>query len=247
MPKSRGEACPEQAPEPASVAWSFRLNGRRTDWDWSSGPPDFKDLEPYRRPASGAASRHSPVRAFSYTVGGYIELESGLEHDLLRVLDRDPSVTWLVPQPMRLSWSDAGRRKPCRHTPDLLSIDVDGGVTMWDVKNPEAASSSSFTDVRDVTQFACRIHGWSYEVFTGLESTHRHNLQWLHAYRRRPSWTPEYEDDVLSACTGGLPLGELVTSQPASERLAVVWHLMWTGQLVVDINQNLTPTTEVRA
>ncbi len=245
--ESMGEPCLSSDPESTDITWSFRLNGRQTDWDWSAGPPDLEKLASYRRPVSGAASRHVPVRAFSYTVGGYVELESGLEHDLLRVLDRDPSVEWLVPQPMRLSSSDAGRRKTRRHTPDLLSVDVQGGVTVWDVKNPESALSPRFTDVRQVTEFACRAHGWRYEVFTGLESAHRHNLLWLHAYRCRPPWTCAYEDDLVSASAGGLPLGDLVTNEPAGERLAVVWHLIWTGRLVVDLNERLTPATEVRA
>ena len=242
-----GEPCLSSVPESTDVTWSFRLNGRRTDWDWSAGPPDFKKLESYRRPGSGAASRHVPVRAFSHTVDNYVELESGLEHDLLRVLDRDPAVEWLVPQPARLSWIDVGRRKTRRHTPDLLSVDVDGGVTMWDVKAPGAASSPRFTEIRDLTESASRARGWRYEVFTGLEAVHRHNLLWLHAYRHRPPWASEYEDHLLSVCEGGHPLGELVANKPADgRRLAVVWHLIWTRRLTVDLSQTLTPATEVR-
>lgn len=242
-----GEARLRSVSEPTNITWSFRLNGRRTDWDWSAGAPGFDMLESYRRPASGAASRHVPVRAFSYTVGGFIELESGLEHDLLRVLDRDPSVEWIVPQPMRLSWGEAGRRKTRRHTPDLLSVDVDGGVTVWDVKTPVAASSPRFTEVKDLTERACRTHGWRYEVFTGLKSVHRHNLLWLHAYRSRPPWASRQEDDLVAACGGGISLGQLVGSSPEGERLAVIWHLIWTGRLVVDLDQRLTARTEVRA
>lgn len=154
---------------------------------------------------------------------------------------------WLVPQPARLSWIDVGRRKTRRHTPDLLSVDVDGGVTMWDVKAPGAASSPRFTEIRDLTESASRARGWRYEVFTGLEAVHRHNLLWLHAYRHRPPWASEYEDHLLSVCEGGHPLGELVANKPADgRRLAVVWHLIWTRRLTVDLSQTLTPATEVR-
>jgi hypothetical protein len=242
-----GEACLSSVPEPTDITWSFRLDGRRTDWDWRGGSPDPEQLQSYRRPASGAASRHVPVRAFSHTVDSYIELESGLEHDLLRVLDRKRSVAWIVSQPFTLSWTEPGRRATRRHTPDLLSVDVDSSVTVWDVKNPEAASSPKFTYVRDLSQVACRTHGWRYEVFTGLEPVRRHDLLWLHAYRRRPPWTSEYEDDLAAACSEGIPLGDLVSNASGGERLAVVWHLIWTGRLVVDLNERLTPRTEVRA
>lgn len=247
--ESMGEPCPPTVAESKDVAWSFRVAGRRTDWDWSgSGPPDPTQLESHRRPASGAASRHIPVRAFSHTVARFIELESGLEHDLLRVLDRDPSVTWLVPQPMRLTWSDVDRRKARRHTPDLLSVDGNRVVTVWDVKTPEAASSARFTEIRDLTEAACQARGWHYAVFTGLEPVHRHNLLWLHAYRRRPAWASAYVDHLLVTCEGGHPLGELVETEPADERqVAVVWHLIWSGRLTVDLDQTLTSATEVRA
>ena len=240
-----GEACLSSVPEPTDITWSFRLDGRRTEWDWRGGSPDLQRLESHRRPASGAASRHVPVRAFSYTVDTYIELESGLEHDLLRVLDRNRSVAWIVSQPFRLSWADRGRRGTRRHTPDLLSADVDGNVTVWDVKNPEAASSPKFTYIRDVSRFACRAQGWRYEVFTGLEAVHRHNLLWLHAYRRRPPWTSEYEDDLASACAEGIPLGNLVRNSLDGQRLAVLWHLICTGRLVVDLSEHLTSRTVV--
>lgn len=204
-------------------------------------------IESHRRPASGAASKHVPVRAFSYTTAGFIELESGLEHDLVRVLDRDRSVAWLVPQPMRLSWSLARRGRRRRHTPDLLSVDVEGAVTVWDVKNPAAAVSTEFTKLRHVARAACHARGWHYEVFTGLEPIHRHNLLWLHAYRRRPAWTNAYEESLVASCADGVSLGDLITQEPSDKRLAAVWHLAWSGRLVIDLRQPLTGTTEVSA
>lgn len=118
-------------------------------------------------------------------------------------------------------------------------------MTVWDVKNPDAAASPKFTYVRDVSQLTCGDRGWGYEVFTGLEPVHRHNLLWLHAYRRRPPWTDHYEDDLAAECAGGTTLGELVRSSLEGERLTVIWHLVWTGRLVVDLTERLTARTEV--
>ncbi|UAL29912.1 TnsA-like heteromeric transposase endonuclease subunit [Nocardioides rotundus] len=205
----------------------------------------MRQLQSYRRPASGSGSRHVPVRAFSYTIGAYLALESGLEHDLLRRLDRDPSVTWLVSQPFALGWDVAARRTRKSHVPDLISLASDGAVTVWDVKSPEGAASSKFAEVREVSRQACEERGWGYEVFTGLGPTHRHNLLWLHAYRRRQPWVDHYEDDLIAACDGGAKLGDLVRARRSHEYLAAIWHLIWAGHLKVDLAQRLTGASEV--
>lgn len=246
MPNSTGEACLELVPEATDFRWSCRVNGRRTDWDWKSGPPDPRQLEPYRRPSSGARSRHVPVRGFSHTVGGYLDLESGLEHDLLRLLDRDPSVAWVVAQPFALSWAEPGKRRRRRHVLDLLSVEVDGNVTVWDVKNHARAMSPKFAAVRDLTRIACGTVGWRYEVFAGLEPVHRHNLLWLHAYRHPPAWTEWRQDSVIDACSSVSTLGELMASVAHEDR-AVVWHLMWTGRLIVDLTARLSLASRVTA
>lgn len=230
----------------AEVAWTFRLDGLPTCWDWTDGDPTPESLMPVRRPTSGAASRHIPVRAFSTTTKNYVELESGLEHDLVRQLDRDRSVTWLVSQPLTLSWTADARKKGLTHTPDLLSVGSGGHVTIWDVKRPDAAASDDFTSIRAATEEACDTVGWIYRLFTGLAPSHRHNLMWLHAYRQCPSWTAFYEKDLLHAARGGRSLGELVKGA-SPEALAVIWHLIWTGDIGVDLGERWTTNTPVTA
>ncbi|RDI30428.1 hypothetical protein DEU38_1059 [Rhodococcus sp. AG1013] len=125
-----------------------------------------------------------PSTAFSTTTGGHLALESGLEHDLLRRLDRLSSITWLVAQPVELRWTEP---RKFRHVPDLLSTDADGAVTLWDVRNPRRLDEK-FTLQADKTRSACAAVGWRYEIFTGLGEVERLNLLWLHGYRRRPKW-----------------------------------------------------------
>lgn len=233
------------APEPDAIAWSFRPSGRTTVWDWTAGDPNPRELDPVRRPVSGALSRHIPVRAFSLTTGAHLRLESGLEHDLLRQLDRDTGVTWLVPQPCRLAWPGP-RRATTTHTPDLLSVSTQERITLWDVKRPEAAAAESFVRVSTVTRLACDRVGWRYRVFTGLTAVHRHNLIWLHAYRRRPAWADRYEQHLLDLCAAGPSLGELIANTDDAGR-AVIWHLIWADDIKVDLTARLTATTEVSA
>jgi len=247
MPKSMGEARLGHAPELSEITWTFRIDGRRIEWDWGQGPPDIRLLKRSRRPSSADTSRHIPVRAYCETVRDHVELESGLEHDLLRVLDRDPSVVWLLAQPLELRWVGGGTRGPRRHTPDLASLDADGVITIWDVKKPASAASDRFVGDSSVTRLACDQRGWRYEVFTGLDSVHRHNLLWLHSYRRPPAWTWRHEDELLAVAAGGVLLGELLLVADDAERAAVLWHLIWTGRLVVDLAKRFSPETEVAA
>jgi hypothetical protein len=193
-----------------------------------------------RRPASGAASKHVPVRAYAQTVGGHLMLESGLEHDLVRVLDREPDVTWIVPQPLQLEWGVGRRRK---HVPDLLAVGPDDSVTVWDVKTVTAAGLDNFDTARRVTEEACASVGWKYAVFTGLPAVHRHNLLWLHAYRSRPTWADRWEAHLLAAASDGSTLGDLVGCDP--ESACLVWHLIWSGRLSADLTCRLSPTTRV--
>lgn len=243
VPDSSGHPLLELVPAVDGVAWTFRSGGASVEWDWSAGPPDVGSLAPVRRPLSGAASKHIPVRAFSATTGSHLTLESGLEHDLLRVLDRDPDVRRLVAQPLRLTWPNPGGRR-ARHVPDLLSVDGEGRVTVWDVRRPEAAETDEFLNVRAMTSAACVEVGWQYEVFIGLPSVHRHNLLWLHGYRIRPVWAASRETAVLERSGAGCTLSDLLAESDAETR-TVAWHLIWAGQIRVDLTSRLTSETRV--
>ncbi len=104
------------------ATWKFRLAGseRIRVWSWQKdGPPDLGLIFPVRRPRSSARQKHIPVTAYSVTMGDHLELESGLEHDLLRRLDRLPHIQALVPQPCVLVGEGAAR---VRNVPDLLTV-----------------------------------------------------------------------------------------------------------------------------
>ncbi|WP_367280121.1 TnsA-like heteromeric transposase endonuclease subunit [Nocardioides sp.] len=241
---SSGDDWRWSAPRPTGTAWTFRTAGNAGVWSWDDGAPDPRLLLPVRRPRSGALSRHIPVRAFSMTTGAHIALESGLEHDLLRLLDRDGDASWLVPQPCRVEWPLDGRTKG--HVPDLLTADRAGAVTVWDVKSPDRAHSPAFAAVAELSSDACREVGWAYRVFTGLTPVHRHNLLWLHGHRHNPAGNPHLEAEVLQECASGAVLGAVLGAS-SPERRAVVWHHVWTGKIRVDLSQPLTAATLVVA
>lgn len=229
-----------------TVEWWFKplSEGSAVLWDWDGTPPPVFSLAPVRRTHSSERNRHIPVTAFSTTTGGHLALESGLEHDLLRRLDRLPSISWLVAQPVELRWTEP---RKSRHVPDLLSVDEAGAVTLWDVRNPRRLDEK-FSLQSDKTRSACAAVGWRYEVFTALGQVERLNLLWLHGYRRRPIWQGSVEDAILTTAAGrDAVLGDLFALDDGSGHTkSSVWHLVWSGTLQVDLESTLTERTPVR-
>ncbi|MUL74487.1 TnsA-like heteromeric transposase endonuclease subunit [Mycolicibacterium sp. CBMA 226] len=255
---------PHESPDPDTGAvpggtdvrptWTFRIAGSEIGWIWqqNAGPPT-RDLEPVRVPRSSKRNRHIPVTAYSVTNGAMLALESGLEHDLMRKLDRDPTVTWLVPQPLRLTWKSPA---PIRHTPDLLSIETSGTVTIWDAhtiddddddEDGDADAEDDFEYKAAVTRDACSAVGWRYEVFSGFDTVERLNHLWLYGFRRRPLWSDEFEGAILRLAS--LPqasLGGLLAADDGSGLMkSVMWHLVWSGALSIDMTARWTDDTAV--
>lgn len=213
-------------------------------WDWGAAVPPVFSLVPVRRTHSSERNRHVPVTAFSSTTGGHLALESGLEHDLLRRLDRLPSIAWLVAQPLELRWTEP---RKLRHVPDLLSVDTNGSVTVWDVRNPRRVDENFALQV-DKSRTECASVGWHYEVFTGLGEVERLNLLWLHGFRRRPAWQSDVEVAVMVTAAGSdVMLGDLFALDDGSgQTKSSVWHLVWNGTLCVDMESKLNASTLVR-
>ena len=229
-----------------STRWMFRTVGEATaaQWDWEQGAPDPRRLISVRRPASDSMSRHVPVRMHSFTVDGVLALESGLEYDLVRALDREREVSWIVAQPCRLVWAVKEA-----HIPDVLSVDAHGVVTIWDAR-PERRVDERFLQVAEVTRRACDDVGWRYEVFHGWRNAKRLNLVWLHSFRREPAWYDQVRPDVARRVMGdrASSIGELLRADdPRGLLMSTVWHMIWRGDLEVDLDAPLTAATSVRA
>lgn len=238
------------APPLQSVRWMFkRSDDEQAEWSWDErGAPPLEELRPVREPRSSENNRHIPVTAYSVTMGDHICLESGLEHDLLRRVDRDPAVRLIVAQPLRLSWpgTKPGSRSRKSHTPDLLTAGNDGEVTVWDAKALERVDDE-FRATVEVTRRACHDVGWRYELFTGLAETERLNLLWLHGFRRRAASADQFEDQLRSAVAAAdTTVGGLFSLDDGTGRLvSAIWHLIWRGVLAVDLSAPITMRTVV--
>lgn len=229
------------------LEWIMKFHdGVTTRWMWQvQGAPPLHELAPIRKPRSSSKNRHIPVSAYSHTNSGVLHLESGLEHDLVRKLDRDPDVALLIAQPFRLEWTtDAS----VSHVPDLLTHHTDGSVTVWDARSSEQ-QDDDFRTKSAVTRRACDRVGWRYEVFTGVSITERMNLLWLHGFRRRPPWADRFEEDILGmAGRDDQTVGSLLAADDGTgEATSVVWHLVWTGALRLDLSTQWTLHTPITA
>lgn len=224
------------------VEWLFDVGADIAVWPWSERP-DVTRLRRTRTPRVKARSGHIPVYAFTVTTGTHLHLESGLEHDLVRELDRRSDVTWLVAQPCRLRLPAKRRGRRLEHTPDVLSRHTDGVIRLWDVR-PNRRQDEDFKLKVRLTADACAEVGWHHEVFSGWSRIRRVNLMWIHGFRRPMPWYPgslrllhEYLEgsgnvaDVLELDAGG---GHVVSA---------MWHGIWSGQIDCDLDSPITRTT----
>lgn len=215
-----------------SATWSFCVGGaRRAPWSWLQGPPPVRELSPVRRTKSGRLSRNIPVQAISLTTDGWLFLESGLEHELMMSLDRLPGTAWLVGQPARLKWEDG-----MKHFPDLLSVDRDGSVTIWDARPPHRRDET-FDVVSSRTAKACAEIGWGYVLFGGFTEVESLNLRWIAGARRPPEWLEPAKATLRRVVEGDTTtVGDLLAADDGRGYLtSSMWHLVWTGELTMDL------------
>ncbi|MGL5824628.1 MAG: TnsA-like heteromeric transposase endonuclease subunit [Nocardioides sp.] len=246
MGQSIDTAHPRPSDVGAVVSWTLRMPTGPRVWDWAAdGPPDPRSILSIRAPRSTEKSRHIPVQAYSVTLAGEIRVESGLEHDLVRELDRDSSVTWMVSQPVRLRLvTSTGRHRV--HTPDLLVVDRHEAVVIWDVR-PSTKQDERFAESCKLTADACAEVGWTHRIYSGSPPVRRYNIRWLTAYRMLMPWYANALTDLITICsTPGATIDAVLRAdRGAGHLVSAMWHYAWTGRLQVDLDQPLGRTSAI--
>lgn len=229
---------------PLGFSWSFDLGSGVVPWV-GSAPPDVRTLRRVRGIRSRSGAGHVPTWAYSTTVNAHVRLESGLEHDLLRDLDRDPRITWLASQPARVSPRRSGVKR-AGLVPDLLSLASDGTVTVWAVK-PVRRQNDKFLAEVEETAAACAEFGWTHRVFAGMDVTRRANLMWLDGFRLAMPWYSDALATLRDDKGPVLALSDVLGVDAGHGHvLSAVWHALRNGTLEADLDAPFTTASELR-
>ncbi|MGA5568545.1 TnsA-like heteromeric transposase endonuclease subunit [Streptomyces pseudogriseolus] len=174
---------------------------------------------------------------YSTTVGAHVGYESWLERDQLVLLDRDADVVGIASQPFWLHWHDGKRRR--RHAPDYFVRLAGGRGRVVDVRagdRIDQAAAESFEE----TERACRAVGWEFVRVGEPDPVLMANVRWLSRYRRRRCARADVAERLLRVFEQPTPLrpGAAKVGDPLLV-LPVVFHLLWSGVLTVDLESRL--------
>jgi hypothetical protein len=91
--------------------------------------------------------------------------------------DFAPDVIAIAAQPFRLIGADGERIR--RHVPDVLLVDVNGGVIVVDVKAPDKRSDQDVNALMRGTARVVALRGWGFEDWYGTSGTLLANVSFL--------------------------------------------------------------------
>jgi hypothetical protein len=172
---------------------------------------------------------------------------SRLELARIILADFDPRVLAIAAQPFRLVGPDGSRIR--RHVPDLLLVDVDGAVTVVDVKSPHKRTDGSVQALMAWTDRIVALRGWALEAWYEAPHCLLTNVTFLAGYRRRSVVDATLFPAIRSAVGDGRSIAEVERvigfERVASVRPAIL-HLLWSGELVTDLTRPLCGASVVR-
>ncbi|NOQ61991.1 TnsA-like heteromeric transposase endonuclease subunit [Mycolicibacterium fortuitum] len=214
----------------------------------------FESCAPIRTfPAYRGRRSHQGRYWFSRSQS-HVRFESRFEMTALMVLDFQGNATAVSSNPFWLLWPHG--TTPARHVPDFFVRRRDGSVLIVDVKPAERITDKDRVQ-HDRTRVICSELGWDYNEFTMMDVVVERNLRLLSGYRH-PRFAPPGELGTLIAAQvhaagkHGLGLPELVDAATRSAELAdervlcAVYHMLWNGQIRVNLNDPLTWNAAVR-
>lgn len=219
----------------------------------------LEDIVPFRTFPTHNQQRNMPGLYWFGKTEMHVPYESRLEMKVLKMLDFDPKALDVFAQPFELVF-DPRKGGPTnafrRHVPDFLVRRSVGTDLVVDVKPARRAEEPKTRRTFDLTRRAIREAGLDYEVANEPDPVLYANVEWLAAFRRRPTWFEALREVVVSGLPleGGVPIGELVRETaegcrsgfPEAVYRPVVYHLMWKQELRADLSELLSEATEVR-
>lgn len=205
----------------------------------------LEEAAPVRSFPSYRRQRSYPGWYFSATTNGHVPYESWLERDTAMDLDFDREIVGYAAQPFWLFWPGTDRVRS--HAPDFFARTVDGTGVVVDCR-PADRIRPRDADAFRATAQACAEVGWRYRLITEHEPVRLGNLRWLAGYRHRRCLNARLVQSLLAAFVEPQPLmaGARAVGDPTAV-LPSVFHLLWSGQLHVDLAVRLDSTSLVAA
>jgi hypothetical protein len=179
-----------------------------------------------------------PGRWFSTTAGRFLEYESLLERDWMLLMDFDREVDWICEQPLRLRYRRDGKR--VSHVPDLLVWRC-GTPEVCDIKSGERVDDPVFQAQVWATGVACAEAGVRYRVLSEPDQQLLVNVRWLAGFREPPADLDRERARMLSALAAGRSTISALLADAREPALArpVLMHLLWAGEVLVDVDEPL--------
>lgn len=188
------------------------------------------------------------------TTGSLVPFESMLERDRLILADHDTSVDYVLAQPLRLTTQWEGRTR--RHVPDFLCRRPGRPPLLVDVKPAHRVDKPGVGELLQMTAAIADALHWEYEIWTGCDAVVMVNMRFLAGYRRPWLFSkPELEQalqlvqgaDEAGGGAAGTSIRAVLAGAAPSVPVAVLkpmlFHLMWTQQLLCSLLEPLNPDT----
>jgi hypothetical protein len=205
----------------------------------------FEDGQMVRSIRHYRGSRHTPGRYWSASNGDLVAYESYLESKWMMLLDFDPQVVRFASQPFQLLHHDVAL--VARHVPDLFVRYADGSAEVIDVKNPTRMGDRKVLTQAERTATACIEVGWGFRLVGEPERQRLVNVSWLAGFRRPLHAGSELIGPLLSLAAAPVAVGDLLRSvTPVELARSVLFHLLWTGDLICDMETPLRESTLVK-
>ncbi|MEV6227445.1 TnsA-like heteromeric transposase endonuclease subunit [Saccharopolyspora shandongensis] len=169
-----------------------------------------------------------------------VAYESAIERDALMMLDRDRQVVGLSSQPMRLCWrllpGSGIYADQITHVPDVFVRYVSGAGVVLNCRRRAARSRQA----EALLPATCAMAGWGYAVCVELDHVMASTLRWLADYRHSRYCSASLRQRVLNSCEQPRRLTELAAVDDPMRTLPAVYHLLFYGELQVDLRQPLS-------
>ena len=178
-----------------------------------------------------------------------IGFESSLERDFAELMHFAPNVTSIEEQPVRIDYTDDENRKH-HYTPDYLVQRNNAPPLLAEIK-PSKFLTPDLEPKFDAARKYAENVGWVFEIWTeqDIRTSRLKSIRFLLPYRqRRPDLVRTQRILHQFETNGSMSIEDALNAcwEDETERAfgqTALWHLLATGQLLTDLDKDLTPQT----